>query len=257
MITGEAELVSFVGSSSRSVSVIVPVYNYASLVTDALNSVLCQTYDDLCLIIIDDFSRDSSLTVVKDWLEEAEVGQKSAYVLRHRCNAGLSATRNTGTLFSGSELCFFLDADNELYPPCIEKHCAALLENPSAAAAYSLIETFGLRAALVGCNVFNKERLRYGNYIDAMAMVRREYLLSVGGYYPMKYGWEDYDLWLRMCEGGAHAIQIPEILSRYRVHESSMLRTQTNVEQNMRELCDAMHARHPWLELEARRHQSR
>jgi glycosyltransferase involved in cell wall biosynthesis len=252
MMKGEAEVVWAHGPIARRTAVIVPLYNYAGFIGETLDSVAAQTDDDLCLIVINDRSTDNSLAVAKDWMESATLKNKSAFLLSHKANCGLSLTRNTGISFAESEFCFFLDSDNALYPRCVEKHAAALIGNAHADAAYSLIEVFDADSGISGANAFHPDRLKSGNYIDAMAMVRRAYLLQIEGYYPIKHGWEDYDLWLRMCEDDKLAIQIPEILSRYRVHGSSMLRTQTNIDENMRELCDAMEERHPWLELAAR-----
>lgn len=252
MKTGEVEIAWSYGSLQKRTAVVVPLYNYARFIRQTLDSVAAQTDQDLCVIVINDRSTDNSLEVAKDWMEAADFGEKSAFLLDHKANCGLSLTRNSGIAFAVSEYCFFLDSDNLLYPRCVEKHVAALESATHAQAAYSLIEVFDAESGISGANAFNPDRLKFGNYIDAMAMVRRDYLLAIDGYYPMKYGWEDYDLWLRLCEADALAIQIPEILSRYRVHPSSMLRTETNIAKNMRELCDAMYARHPWLELAAR-----
>lgn len=252
MMKGDPDVVWSSGPIERRTAVIVPLYNYQGFIGQTLDSVAAQTDDDLCVIVINDRSTDNSLEVAKQWFEAGALGPKSGFLLDHRANRGLSLTRNTGIDFARSRFCFFLDSDNVLYPRCVEKHADALERNAHADAAYSLIEIFDADTGISGANAFSRDRLKLGNYIDAMAMVRRDYLLKVEGYYPMKHGWEDYDLWLRMCEDDRIAIQIPEMLSRYRVHGSSMLRTQTNIDKNMRELCDAMYERHPWLELAAR-----
>ena len=225
MITQESELVFSRGETSGCVSVVVPLYNYSDYIEETLGSVVGQDFDDLSIIVINDCSIDDSLAVARRWMEKASLGSKSAFLLNHRTNAGLSITRNTGTAFAKSEFCFFLDADNLLYPSCIRKHFQALSTNPDATAAYSMLEVFDGESGLMGSNVFDRERLKFGNYIDAMAMVRRDYLLSGEGYRPIKHGWEDYDLWLRMCEENRRVLHIPEILARYRVHRSSMLRS--------------------------------
>lgn len=249
MITRDSDVVIARGDMTRAVSVIVPLYNYREYIQETLDSVLAQTTDDLCLIVVNDASKDDSLAVARAWIARAELGSKAAILLDHHSNAGLSVTRNTGIAFAQSPYCFFLDSDNLLYPRCIEKHVWALSRATNAVAAYSNIEVFDGESGLMGTNVFSRNRLKFGNYIDAMAMIQRDYLLSVGGYKPIKHGWEDYDLWLRMCEDNRCAIHLPELLSRYRVHRSSMLRTQTNVRENLRELYATMYSYHPWLEL--------
>ena len=64
------------------------------------------------------------------------------------------------------------------------------------------------------------------NYIDAQAMVRVDAWRRLGGYRDDDhhvFGWEDWDLWLRLAQDGGHAVLVPEILGRYRVQRSSMI----------------------------------
>ena len=249
MIVQAAELVFEHGPRARAVSVVVPLYNYAGFIAAALDAVAAQSFRDLALVVVDDASRDDSLAVVRDWMAAHRGDGISLALLRHSANARLATTRNTGIAFARSPLCFFLDADNALYPRCIEKHAAALGRRPDAVAAYGLIEVFGGRAAIIGAGVFHRDGLRHRNFIDAMAMVRRETLLAMGGYRHIEHGWEDYDLWLRLCEGGQTVLHIPEILSRYREHAASMLRAETNRAENIRRLHAEMTRLHPWLDL--------
>ena len=249
MITQDTTSLFECGPRKTRVSIIVPLYNYERAIIAALRSAAAQTFRDLALIVVDDCSKDSSRDVVQRWMEQnADCGL--GLVLRQNVqNARLAVTRNTGLALAQSEFCFFLDADNQLYPRCIEKHVAALDAYPAAAAAYGMIEVFEARADVIGTNVFSRQRLKHGNYIDAMAMIRTKALLGLEGYHDIRYGWEDYDLWLRLCEAEGYAVQLPEILSRYREHGQSMLRTETNISNNIRELKENMTRRHSWLDL--------
>ena len=238
------------GDAARAVSVIVPLYNYAKLVRETLDSVREQSLADLMLIVVNDASTDDSLQVARRWMKEHSDCGLSLRLISHQANAGLAKTRNTGIAASRSTACFFLDADNLLYPKCIERHLAALERHPDSAGAYSLIEEFGSVSGIIGSNVFSRDTLKRGNYIDAMAILRREALDALGGYRDIEYGWEDYDLWLRLSDAGERMVHIPQVLSRYRNHQSSMLRVQTNKLDNIRALSRDMEARHPWLTLE-------
>lgn len=249
MVVMDAEPLVSIGPREALVSVVVPLYNYERYIEGALDTVREQTLRDLALIVIDDRSKDSSAEVVARWMDNNRDCGLGLHLLQNRQNAKLATTRNTGIAYASSEFCFFLDADNELYPRCLEAHVRALRARPAAMAAYSLIEVFDAEESIIGNNVFNRQRLKNGNYIDAMAMLRRDPLVAIGGYDHIEYGWEDYDLWLRMCEADAYAVQVPEILSRYRVHHASMLRTQTNVDENIGRLKRNMARRHPWLRL--------
>lgn len=249
MIVQDSEVCFDWGCDWSEVSVVIPLHNYDSYIVETLNTVLLQSIPDLSLIVVDDCSTDSSNAVAGHWMKQFGSRFHRCVLLRNRQNAKLAITRNTGADYSKSDLLFFVDADNLLYPPCLQRHRDVLHASPDAKAAYSLIEVFDADVGIMGAGVFSKDRLKYGNHVDAMAMLRRDFLLSIGGYRDIRFGWEDYDLWLRMCELEEFAIQIPQILSRYRVHQKSMLRTLTNVNDNHIKLRDNMMALHPWLEL--------
>jgi glycosyltransferase involved in cell wall biosynthesis len=251
MEAGAGELVFAAGMAERRVAVIVPLHNYRAHIVEALDSVLAQSFGDVMLIVVDDASTDDSLSVAREWMERQAECHLSLRLVAHGANAGLSRARNTGIAVAASEFCFFLDADNALYPQCLAAHVEALDAHPAAAGAYGLIEVFGRARAIMGGNAFSRARLARGNTIDAMAMVRRSVLEAHEGFAVIPHGWEDYDLWLRMCEAGQHLVQIPEILARYRNHATSMLRSRTNVRGNIEELHRTICARHPWLTLPA------
>ena len=252
METGAGEVVFAAGALGRRVAVIVPLYNYRRFVVEALDAVAAQTFRDVLVVVVDDASRDGGLDAARGWMARQAGCGMSLRLIANGANAGLSRARNSGIgLAAESEFCFFLDADNVLWPRCLGVHVEALAAHPDAAGAFALIEEFGRRRGLMGGNVFARGRLARGNVIDAMAMVRRDVLVAQGGFVAIPHGWEDYDLWLRLCEAGAHLVQIPEILSRYRNHGRSMLRRQTNVAGHIDALHALMRARHPWIELAA------
>ena len=67
-----------------------------------------------------------------------------------------------------------------------------------------------------------------GPYIDALAMFRRDALLAAGAYSTELidhgwFGWEDYDLWLKLADAGQDCVQVPQVLASYRVHPDSMI----------------------------------
>jgi hypothetical protein len=125
------------------------------------------------------------------------------------------------------ELLFMLDADNEVYPTALGRLADALAADPGAAFAYSLIEahTQGRPRTLLSSLPWDPRRLRLGNYIDAMSMLRRSALLEAGGYTDdlRLHGWEDFDLWCRFAEQGLRGLLVPEVLCRYSLADSSMI----------------------------------
>jgi hypothetical protein len=79
--------------------------------------------------------------------------------------------------------------------------------------------------ATMGMWPFQPKRLRNGNYIDAMALVRTATAREMGGYTTDRrlYGWEDYDLWCRLAEVGRHGVNVQNFVARYRRSATSMV----------------------------------
>jgi len=224
------------------VTVVLPLYNYRQFITEALESVHAQTLADLDLIVVDDHSTDGGTAVAQEWLSSHAGRFRRARLLRHTQNSGLTATRNHGFREAATPFVLPLDADNALYPTCLEKLLRSLRAS-KAAFAYCLLEQFGpgLKATelpLIHLPPWNLTLLARGNYLDAMTLLRRAAWEEVGGYTTAmpRLGWEDYDLWLKLARAGAYGLQVFQILARYRVHPSSMLRTVTNRKDSQREL---------------------
>ncbi|NBW10310.1 MAG: glycosyltransferase family 2 protein [Caulobacteraceae bacterium] len=234
--------------SSPRVTVVISLYNYAHVVGEALDTVAAQTLADLDLIVVDDCSRDDSGAVVTRWMKTHAGRFNRCTLYRNDRNLGLATTRNIALGHVMTEFCFMLDADNCLYPRAIEKLLGAC-DASRAEAAYCQLELFGDESEVGSAAVLSRERLKRGNYIDAMALLRTATLRDCGGYGLFEIaGWEDYDLWCTFVDKGLNAAFLPEILCRYRVHGASMLRSETNKEINSVEL--EITARHPWLELD-------
>jgi glycosyltransferase involved in cell wall biosynthesis len=168
-------------------------------------------------------------------------------LVRHINNRGLSQTRNTALSLAETPYLFILDADNQIYSRAIAALRQAI-ENSGDAMAYSLLETFGDEGAIINNSLWAPDKFRYGNYIDAMTLIRTGVLRELGRYRRMmnNFGWEDYDLWCSFVDRGLKGCHVPQILCRYRVHKASMLRTVTNrfVSEDVRRVRDDFKAHH-------------
>jgi glycosyltransferase involved in cell wall biosynthesis len=217
--------------SKAQITVAISCYRYGKEATEALATLLLQTEPQIDIVLVDDHSPDDSAAVVGEWLSNRKQDDKFGNVrlVRHLANQGLSQTRNTALSLSNTPYTFILDADNQVYPRALEALREAL-ENSGYAMAYSLVEKFGLEQGIIDNSVWIPEKFSYGNYIDAMTLVRTELLRELGGYrhMPNKFGWEDYDLWCSFVDRNLKGCHVPQILCRYRVHKSSMLRNVTN-----------------------------
>jgi hypothetical protein len=207
------------------VSILTALYNYEDHVVDALESLRHSHFGSWEAVVVDDGSNDRSAERVERWI--ADHGELPAVLLRHPINQGLGPTRNDALGWARGEFCFILDADNEIYPHCLGRLIDALEGDPGAAFAYGILERFraGQPIGLLNTLPWEPRRLRLGNYIDAMALIRTRVLRDeFDGYVrdPRLYGGEDFDLWCRLADSGHHAVFVPEIIARYRTTEHSM-----------------------------------
>jgi GT2 family glycosyltransferase len=230
-------------------TVCITLYNYEKFISETLMSVYDQSLDEIALIVLDDVSTDDGCDRVESWMRPYASRFAGLRLARHAENQGLARARNGAVSMSESEAIMILDADNLLYPRCVERLVYSL-EGTEFAFAYSIIERFGGERSLLSCYPWDVEFFKKDNYVDAMALIRRSVWSQVGGYSRMQVaGWEDYDFWCKCVEAGYEGLLVPEILARYRVHGASMLQVETNELANALRVRDEMAALHPWLEL--------
>jgi glycosyltransferase involved in cell wall biosynthesis len=234
---------------AADVTVVIPLYNYARFVEEALDSVAGQTLADLDLVVVDDGSTDDSLEVARKWIEANASRFNRALLIRNRVNSGLGFTRNVAFANADTPFVLPLDADNRLLPECAER----LLETArasGAAFAYPKLRHFGDVEPAERGVPYVPARFVVANYIDAMALIRRSAWAAAGGYDHVQYGWEDYDFWCRLVELGMFGEHLDEAVAEYRVHQSSMLRSETDEIRNKLQLVRDIERRHPWLHID-------
>ncbi|MFW2446056.1 MAG: glycosyltransferase [Qipengyuania pacifica] len=233
------------GLGSR-VTIVVPLYNYEQYIIETLESAKEQTMSDIDLIVVDDHSSDSSAKIVARWLDENHECFNRGVLVKHTENSGLGASRNTGFDLADTLYIMALDADNKLKPECCEKlHAAA--NGSKSAFAYSIVQQFGDADGQMGIREFSPAEFIPGNVIDAMALISKEVWSLVGGFATHRMGWQDYDFWCRIVDVGLPFEHVPEVLSEYRVHGQSMLRTSTDRAKNKADLIKEMEAAYSWL----------
>ncbi len=232
------------------VTVVIPLYNYADYVEEALDSVLNQSLEKLDLIVIDDKSTDDSLNTVVLWAKGHKERFNRLLVLANQSNSGLGPTRNAGFDAADSGFILPLDADNRLKHNCCQV-CLQKIQETGAAFIYPLIQTFGNECRIIGEAEFHPVRFIGGNYIDAMSLISKEAWAAAGGYGHFEVtGWEDFEFWCRLVELGLSGCKAGDApLAEYRVHSQSMLQQITTLPHNKERLFADMQMRHPWLNL--------
>jgi glycosyltransferase involved in cell wall biosynthesis len=232
------------GATPADVAIIVPLYNYEDYIIDCLKSIADQTLDRLSIVVVDDCSTDAGPALAVDFLKKHSARFRSARVVRHKRNLGPSMARNSGLAWSAESLLFMLDADNRIRPPALTRLKSAL-DVDGADFAYSQLFMFGIEAGVGDADIWHVDRLRYGNKIDGMAMIRRSALIKAGGYAVLAddHGLEDYDLWCRFFTLGMRGVFVPELLCEYRRHGQS--RQDTAANKNLGTLIPQIALRHP------------
>lgn len=218
-----AETPAYAGANPQ-VSVLVTLYNYADVVTETLDSIVASEDIDFEIIVVEDHATDRSRFVVRDFMDAHP--DVPIVLFAKDANEGLAAARNSGFELARAEKVMVMDADNLIYPTCLRKLAAALDDHADADAVYAILEDFGDQRNIRSAVAWDVARLCAANYIDAQAMLRRSMWTRLRGYRAddeFVYGWEDWDLWLRLAREGGHALLIPQILGRYRVQRGSMI----------------------------------
>ena len=204
------------------VSVIIPCYNQAHFLPEAIESVLAQTYPHFEIVVINDGSSDNSAEVAARYPSIRYVDQE---------NQGLSAARNTGLRESQGNYLVFLDADDRLLPRALEAGLACLNAHPECA-----FVSGGYRSIREDGTILPEPRrdraeshhyaaLLRRNYIamHATVMYRRFFLEAIGGFNTDLKACEDYDVFLRITRDFP-IYCYDEVIAEYRQHAANMSR---------------------------------
>lgn len=202
------------------VTVVIPCYNHAHFLGEAIESVLAQSYNNWEVIVVDDGSSDHTKEVVENYDELIYIKQE---------NKGLSAARNKGLINSRGDYIVFLDADDLLQPDAISRNINYFHNNETCAfisGSYKCISTNGseISPPLAKCVHENHyEELLRGNFIGmhATVMYNKNILLKEGGFNSQLKACEDYDVYLRLSRNYP-VINHQELIASYRRHDSNM-----------------------------------
>lgn len=196
--------------STDLVSVIIPCYNQAQYLSEAIESVLNQTYNNIEVIVVDDGSPDNTEQVARKYPVK--------YIKKE--NGGVSSARNAGIKASNGKWILTLDADDIIDKDYIKK-AVGLNDIVS-----SNLKTFGLENGVWDSpNTYPTfEQELWQNQIHCCSLFKKEIWEKVGGYDEnMKNGYEDWDFYTRAMYYGYKTTVIREPLFFYRKHGKSMI----------------------------------
>ncbi len=222
------------------VSVIIPCYNRAHVIREAIDSVLAQTYRDYEIVVVDDASTDDSREVV------AAYGDRVRLVAR-AANGGIAAARNDGILHSRGELVAFLDSDDLWEPRRLETAVAFLDAHPGYGAVYGdmrcvwpeggpstdhcVADMGGGRSGWIF-----EDLLRHALISTLTITIRREVLDRVGLFDESLPPAEDQDLWWRIAREAPIGF-VPETVATARFYSDGLSRSGTRASRNWVRCC--------------------
>lgn len=210
--------------NSPLVSIIVPCYNQAEYLSDALDSVLSQTYVNWECVIVNDGSSDNSEQTA---LYYCSKDKRFKYIKQN--NQGLAQTRNNGIKESKGTFILPLDADDKIGESYIEIAVTRFIEHPETTLVYCKAELFGTINQPWELPEYNYYSMIWGNSIFCTAMYKRcDYDKTIGYNPNMKYGYEDWDFWLSLLNENSIVYQINKVLFFYRKKNTSMATTITS-----------------------------
>jgi len=204
---------------TESIAVIIPAYNAAASIAEAIDSVLAQTVTVSEIIVIDDGSSDKTSEIVASYTSPVR--------LIMQVNKGPSQARNHGALQSDATYFAFLDADDSWQPPKLARQLRLLQQRPEAVLCYTgLLEIYsdGRRIAKPGVDpTIVKKTLRICNpgISPSCVMVRGSAFRNLGGFDLARKGCEDWDLWLRLQRIGSFCA-VKESLTNYRMSTTGL-----------------------------------
>ncbi len=214
------------GAIPPAVSVVIPAYNAAPYISEALDSVLAQTFTDYEIIVVNDGSPDT-----------AELGRALAPYLRHivyieQENRGPGGARNAAILRARGEYVALLDSDDVWLPQYLTEQVKILRRDESLDLLYADALLFG-DSALAGQTFMQhnptrgpvtfESLLRWEcAIITSCVVARRQPIIDAGLFDESFFHAEDFDLWLRLAHRRGRFAYQQKVLARHRIREGSL-----------------------------------
>jgi len=220
------------------VSIIIPAYNIAPYIRQAVESVLCQSVVDLEVIVVDDGSTD---TTVK---ELENLGDDRLHIVRQK-HMGLADARNAGIKKACAPYIGFLDGDDLWKPNKVEQHIKFLERHPEIDLTFSLSVVMDEKGREIQ---WITKPFGFLSFKDLFlenpvcnAVLRRKALERAGPFDPALAASEDVDMWLRVARLRPNNIYcIPELLSLYRRRPGQLTSDWRRMELAWQQICEKM-----------------
>jgi glycosyltransferase involved in cell wall biosynthesis len=211
------------------VSIVIPAYNAAQYLREAIDSVLNQTYSNIELIVLDDGSTDATRDILGSY------SQGSLYWESH-ANMGQSATLNKGWAMAKGSILSYLSADDSLLPKAVQISVESLLGDESVIMTYGdymLMDENSNDIRRVCAPEFNYQQMVSDIIVQPGPGVffYKTAFEKIGGWNPSYRQVPDLEYWLRLGLQGDF-FRIPVVLAKFRVHDESQTYMKASVEKS-------------------------
>lgn len=216
------------------VTVVVPTYNRASLILDALDSVYAQTYRPIELIVVDDGSTDDTKPSVYKWIDNHKTENDFSAIYMFQKNSGGNVARNLGISAAQGECVGFLDSDDLWHKDKLSRQMKIFKQNLAVGGVYCGLRHMFIESGEIcdpvkrgypSGNLLSKLLIRDVTAPTSAYVVRRDVFKKVGGFDETLQARQDWDMWIRLASEYEIGV-VPEALVDYREH--SGVRTATN-----------------------------
>lgn|SRR5690554_122731 len=232
-------------SQNPLVSVVIPTFNRADFIREAVESVLAQTYPNFEILVVDDGSTDDTREVLKAYSQEPRL----RYFYQE--NQGQSVARNYALSEARGDFVCFLDSDNRWLPHKLEVSLQAFQENPDVSVIYGDIITINEKGEEISRHNMRRYSGRITPYLFQdncvsmnTSMTRRQCFSEMGGLEAGRRAADDYELWLRFS-ARYKFLYISDFLAEYRVMENQISSNKDRRFQSNREIMENFVRRFP------------
>ena len=218
----------------KKVSIIIPVYNVASFITECMDSLRAQKMSDIEVIFVDDKGTDDSVQIITDYIVSHDL-QSSWRIVTMPENGKPAKARNFGLSFAAGQYVLFIDSDDWIEPHMVEvlynNACQYNADISSSAAIldYSDGSHRVLYNPFVGNGSLSDKQRRYilRHYVSNFTTMifRRQWLAENGITFPLSYSGEDSSFMGQCYLVCRNIAQMNEPLYHYRIHEDSISHT--------------------------------
>jgi len=207
-----------------NVSVVIPTYNCAEYIINAINSVLNQFYKDFEIVVVDDGSTDKTKEVLRPYIEHGII----RYI--YQKNKGLPGARNTAIKHANGEFIALLDADDELPSESLEKCFFALTQSGADWCITDILRLENGKEEIRRSQVPEDDyfiNILKRDFIRRAFFFKKKVFFEIGLYDEAMINREDWDINIRFIEANKKFLYITEPLYKYKIRKNSITKNNT------------------------------